>query len=644
MRPDNSDTDDGLAGESVAAAADPTTSTERRGDPGTKGASPTPGFWRPHNYVALLAVFTCVILSASPVSLTPGDGLDRSWLTALNLARPNGFRFGRDILFTYGPWGYLDYPTASSRLNLVLGSLFAAVSVVVAWRSIWRAFQRFLARDRAAWAATALVVLMIPAGGASAMLLIGVTVALLDVVGHREARGESWHPVAASACAALLLQVKFSEGAVLIPMVAVTCLFARRGKWRSAVECMTTFVVCSVVFWLLAGQRMGDFPSWVEGSIRISRGYTEAMALETDPNSLGYVMLIILSLTVLFTWAKSVGRNGLGTALGTAAIGGMLMYLGLKEGFGRHDVGHEAFFYLLTAPVLLWMAGSGRVSTLRLFPVFLTVAFGLNGFLHTNVEAVRSRWATELEILTDRQYQSVLLETSKAQARASYKVPPEILTKLVGPVAVDGWEAALPWAYGLTWEPAPVFQSYVAYTHWLDTQNRNWLLGSDATQKILRPLSTGIDGRNSLWDPPAYVVSEMCTFQPFLSSNEWLALEKTFNRCGEAQSIREDEVQANESIRPPAVGANQLLTMSFVPRPTNPIVAIVRLTNKSFGQLRVTVDGTRFRLPRDLATGPLVVSVPTSLGWPSQFGGTTTYQSLSFSEAGTVRFEVRDVA
>lgn len=599
--------------------------------------------WRQENQFALMALATCALLAASPVALTPGDGLDRSWLTALNLARPSSLRFGRDILFTYGPWGYLDYPTGTSRQNLVVGSLFAFVSVAVAWLGVWRAFRRVISRDRAAWASSAVIVLMIPAGGASTMLLVGAALGLLDVVSRGTADSSARYPLAASGCAALLLQVKFSEGAILIPMVCVAC-FAVTKRWLTAIKCALTFVVCTGLFWLFSAQQISDLPRWFIGTIRISRGYTEAMALETDPNSIGYLMMVLLTVTVAFYLLKYAYRTGLFLALKVGIITGLLMYLGLREGFGRHDAGHEAFFYILTVPVLVWFAGAHDTSRLRLFPVVLAVSLGLNGFLHTNPSAVRSRWATELEILTDERFQSKFVEVSKAEARKRYGLSGDLLSQLEGPVAVDGWEAALPWAYNLQWKPAPVFQSYVAYTHALDLINRDWLIHSEESQSILRPTSTGIDGRNSLWDPPAYVVAEICNFRPAASTKAWLVLKKSSDRCTQPRLIRAESVHANDAIAIPVTGPGELLIMSFSPIDANVFVDIGRSVNKSFGELSVTADGTRFRLPRALAVGPLAVSVPATVGWPSQFGGMTAYHSLSFSEAGTVRFNIVEVS
>jgi hypothetical protein len=38
------------------------------------------------------------------------------------------------------------------------------------------------------------------------------------------------------------------------------------------------------------------------------------------------------------------------------------------------------------------------------------------------------------------------------------------------------------------------------------------------------------------------------------------------------------------------------------------------------------------------------VSVPSSVGWPTEFGGSVSFSHISFTESGTVHFSVIDVS
>src|SRR5262249_18836563 len=48
-------------------------------------------------------------------TMVPGSDLDWSWQIGLHLAYAQGLDYGRDIVFTYGPLGFLQFPLLVSR-------------------------------------------------------------------------------------------------------------------------------------------------------------------------------------------------------------------------------------------------------------------------------------------------------------------------------------------------------------------------------------------------------------------------------------------------------------------------------------------------------------------------------------------------
>ena len=66
-----------------------------------------PALWR---WLLLLSVTYVAILSVPAPWASYGTGLDPSWILGLNLAHSQGLVAGRDMVFTYGPLGYLLYP------------------------------------------------------------------------------------------------------------------------------------------------------------------------------------------------------------------------------------------------------------------------------------------------------------------------------------------------------------------------------------------------------------------------------------------------------------------------------------------------------------------------------------------------------
>lgn len=208
------------------------------------------------------------------------------------------------------------------------------------------------------------------------------------------------------------------------------------------------------------------------------------------------------------------------------------------------------------------------------------------------------------------------------------------------PVQVDPTDVSLAWVYDLNWRPAPVFQSFSAYTADLDERNARWLANAPADQLILRAPTKAIDQRNKLWDTPRYLLAELCDFRVDSSDARWMLLSKAANRCGAPVRASTIRVRAGQHLVPPQGSPDELVTMSFTEDKPSVPVRVGRLVVKSFHPLTVSVDGSTFRLPRALANGPLLDTVPATADWPRQFGGATAYRSVAFNEPGVVTFDV----
>src|SRR4051794_14716341 len=153
----------------------PQPNTERSLRPGPTGRfalSPLPAGLRELAGLPVLALLVCVAFVAPLGELLPQAGLDPSWRTALNLAPRQGLNFGPDVLFTLGPWGFLDHPEATSRANLVLGTAYAIFAVGLAWLACYLLIRRVGTPSRAGIAAGALVVLIAQANAMSSLLLL----------------------------------------------------------------------------------------------------------------------------------------------------------------------------------------------------------------------------------------------------------------------------------------------------------------------------------------------------------------------------------------------------------------------------------------------------------------------------------------
>ncbi|MFL6163689.1 MAG: hypothetical protein ACJ74U_15900 [Jatrophihabitantaceae bacterium] len=581
-----------------------------------------------------------IAVSAPLDSLYPATGLDPSWQAALTIARSHRLRFGPELIFTYGPWGFLDQPQAESRVSLLAGMLFAIGAAAAAWLASYAALRAVLSQWLAAVAAALLVSLCALTIVPSALLWAAALLTLLRYVDRQSGRAGGWVPAATAGCAALLLQVKFSEGVVLALAALCAAVFAPARRWRRLAEAALALVAGTLLLWLLVGQSLSDLPAWLREMRQIAGGYTEAMSLEARPNVLPYLLIAAIDAVVVGYLIRLGRTRPARITAGVAVLAALALYLGFREGTGRHGPGMQIFDYLYCLPVLLWGISAARRSAFRIGVGCVTVLL-ISGTLAplSPADAV-DRWGRQLQLLTDPGYRAQQLQQARLTAQRHYALSAEMRAAVTGPpVAVDPWETTLVWAYDLNWRPAPAFQGYVAYTAQLDALDAASITDAPADQEILRATGThSIDGRNRLWDPPRYLLTELCRYRPVLTDSRWMLLRKGADRCGSSQQLATQRVTAGQQISVPVAAADSLVTMSFVPDQPGLAVRLGRLLDKSFHPLVVAADGTGFRLPRALADGPLVVNLPLSTGWPVAYGGGTDYRTVRFSEPGQVQF------
>ena len=78
--------------------------------------------------VVLLVTLICIFVPFSPVM--PTAGFDPSWVFAMNQVVVQGLSFGKDIIFTFGPYSsiytHIYHPTTDSLM--LIGSGYLAIS------------------------------------------------------------------------------------------------------------------------------------------------------------------------------------------------------------------------------------------------------------------------------------------------------------------------------------------------------------------------------------------------------------------------------------------------------------------------------------------------------------------------------------
>ncbi len=492
-------------------------------------------------------------------------GLDPSWANGITRAAELHFAFGRDIIFTYGPLGYLTAGVTfpDSYRDIVLARICIALifSVSVVYFSAKLPLRHFLLTITTIAFASFLVRID------QATACIGAMAALSMLLLDRRSKFQSHEAVAIGVLAGLAILSKFTLGVQFLGTVG-TLLFINAGRETflgisksparcslsafllamaatmsatldapnmspSACRllwflCIVSIVVANyfrprvsklsaaaltisaiIVFILVA---MGDTKDFLTTSLQISLGYSDAMNIVATPNptaELAMGILLEVLLILIAVAQRSVLSNG--------AIAGLLIFgwLNFKEGYVREGPGHIIAYLIPMILLFAIMVGKAKsrrnvaLSMLAFAAAYFSLSAKIVGSPIKNYYTLSSILALSAEY--GLAFESKATAGQHATAFEADLFDDGSTARLQSlPVDVQPWETTVVFANDLRWKPEPVFQSVSAYTPALDNLNAQSLSARD--RRVLVDF-TAIDGRNFMAESPQARRSLLCNYQ-----------------------------------------------------------------------------------------------------------------------------------
>jgi hypothetical protein len=422
--------------------------------------------------LALLLVTTiCVFVPLAPTM--PRAMLDESWGLGINVAVSQHLVFGRDLIFTFGPYASifnLQYHPATDAM-MVLGSLYLALAYWLALAALIRESRRFLP-----WAMLVVLAGMMTSRDALMMsypLLVGL-------VCCRRPAPPAWLAIALCSPFGLMPLVKGSFGVLcaLVGAVIVLQLLLEK-QWKVAAAVIGAAVVSLVVWWLFAGQPLLALPRYFLEMLPIISGYAEAMGL--PGSTLEIVVYVAAAVLLLVLVARD--RKWF-----EAAIYGAYFFVVLKAGFVRHDAHGALCGVAMLVGSIVYLASPDRRHALAVVAAGLVVWFVTDHhYIHTtprsfasNIEHTYGDAAVGLWRRVSSDYPHDAYADALETVRLDNDVP-----HLDGTWDVYSYGQTTLIAAGNHYDPRPVLQSYSVYRDDLDAANRAHLEGPHAPDHIL---------------------------------------------------------------------------------------------------------------------------------------------------------------
>lgn len=489
-----------------------------------------------HLGLMLLVLVVVVAVFVPFVPTMPAPGLDPSWKWAANVAVAQGLVFGRDLIFTVGPYASIltrSYHPATDTM-MMAGSLYLA-SVY------WLCFVVLAQRAKRCWVmvfGTVFAVVMYAPNPwdlyqrdallLSLPLLIAIqTFKAVKKGGGGLLRGR-WRTVAFGLTYSALGLPPLIKGSFIAPSLGTAILgaaycFLSGQRWLAAI-CLLAPAVALAGFWLAAGQPIAGLPDYFANMVPISSAYMEAMALGGSVGDIAFYL--IGGLAVLLAIALQPHARLL---LVCSSL--LYLFMAFKAGFVRHDGYHAmiASTALVVAALLFPLISSGSRAAVPVvvLAVLCWVTFDVKYARPApdwiGVEIARfyaNAWQGLRARLTEPAWLARSYAAAAARLESMAGFPP-----LAGTTDIYAHEQSLLLASGNQWAPRPVFQSYAAYTPELASINRAHLLGPKAPDNVIFRVQP-IDRRfPALDDGPSWPVL-LERYRPIRLENNFLILVK----------------------------------------------------------------------------------------------------------------------
>jgi len=314
-------------------------------------------------YFAVLGFAAICFLHPPSFFNAISQGLDPSWHIAIQMAFENNLTFGKDIIWTYGPLGFLltRLPIGLNAPVLFIFDLFFFSNLLFITFLILKDNKYQL--ETVIWG----IILLINYGNVhfKHMVYIFQVITLFYYIwGFR--RGNSYYFIPGIVLSLLLFFIKVNLGLISLVLTYgfLVVAFIQREKFRYDII-KTLFVVTTMLFLILAFFLNVNLPGYLWGSVELIEGYNTTMQIKIPQRfdhlffSAVIVMavFILTSLIILIPEFKTIPKKQKLINLVISKLDTFLMVLAIlitsfilfKESFVRGDPGHVFIFSRIAA-------------------------------------------------------------------------------------------------------------------------------------------------------------------------------------------------------------------------------------------------------------------------------------------------------
>jgi hypothetical protein len=491
--------------------------------------------------------FTC------PMPASTWDDLDPSWRMTLNKINYENLTWGKDFIFTYGPLSYL-----STRMSWGINKYqFIFYDLFFAFNFFWIFYKTYLKSINKCFGMLLIIIvagfLPIYFGSGNALVLNAF---LLYWIRESLEENKPFYYLMQIAVLALVFFIKFNTGLISFIFfsagLAYKLIFTNEKKIVNIAWLLTPFLLLFILSRIL---HVALWP-YIEGGLNLVSGYNEIMYLnEHHISETVFFMIVAVFTLILMLQHFFMQKENLPKNLATCFVFGSSFYVLYKQGFVRADIEHISQFYdylpLLILSIRDFHSNKIRKSSMALIVLILgiSVSFGNTG--KALIFSVKAKFLKGAYIAGFKNYSPALPISIFDK---SGQLPLPIRRKIANdPVDIYPWNGHLLIQNLLNFTQRPVFQSYTAYTPYLENLNFDFYNSAKAPEYVFYQYNS-IDNRYPLLDESKLnmliLKNYICTDTFTFCGNKMLLLKKTNTIKTHLKWVREYETNFNEWLIP----------------------------------------------------------------------------------------------
>ncbi len=489
--------------------------------------------------LVVLPAFCLLWLDLFSLPLAPvGPALDFSWCGSLLHFSALGLQFGKDVIFTYGPLGYLtafiytgELFTARVTWEFASKTAFAAILCGTMMRlpRLWRPFFFFF------------VLFFIWADPISDALYFLVIVCLAAALFKEGRFGRSLSAFAGMFFAVCAL-IKFTYLLLAVFTLALVVIFYWQQRRRSlALIICSSFGLVFLLCWKLAGQNVTTLPSYLISFLDISFGYKDAMGFPAASNWIVAAGLAAALLGIVQCGLVLYDTPRLSTLWIVLFFIGEI-YLSWNRAFIRADDHVLSFFALCpVALVTLWTTVQLRPLTrsigygtsllifvICLFGIFLQQPLVITNCLTDTAARLTGTW----NVIANPGAKVRQLDAQLHEAKIDNALPRVRAEVADRTIDVFGYEQGVALLNDLNYVPRPILQGYSAYTPGLIAANTAFYSSPRAPAYVLFKYQP-IDERYPTLDDAGVLRQLLFNYTPLFEEQGY----SLWKRSGDARPI-----------------------------------------------------------------------------------------------------------